>query len=276
MELLEKEDYNRLDEPLCQVTINNLFARSVVEKKVTGKVFVDDKSNPKTFYVVHPYGMTLLFGNSSNRSFNESFRQFALNNNNTRKKVEWMQAFPASWDSVLSQLFKGFMVKSADTRKKFDNKFVELNTRVNFQFNMDSYLLLPKQNHDPDIAIVQVDRQMFRDMKGLVVPSNFWDSEEDFLKNGLGYALIYKGELASMSFSSYWFDDQFELGIETKENFRGRGFAELVCRAIIDHCIKNNYNPIWSCRLENIGSYKLAQKLAFEPTITLPYYKLGY
>jgi RimJ/RimL family protein N-acetyltransferase len=112
-------------------------------------------------------------------------------------------------------------------------------------------------------------------MEGGVVPSRFWDSEDDFFRNGLAYALFYKGELASMAFSSYWFDDQFELGIETKDKFRGKGFAELVCSALIDYCISHDYEPIWACRLENSGSYKLAQKLGFKPGIEIPYYRLS-
>ena len=73
MKLLEKEDYTKLTEPIKKVTINNLFARSVIEHKVTGKVFVDNPENPKTYYVVHPYGMTLLFGECNNEAFNSNF-----------------------------------------------------------------------------------------------------------------------------------------------------------------------------------------------------------
>jgi hypothetical protein len=33
--------------------------------------------------------------------------------------------------------------------------------------------------------------------------------------------------------------------------------------------------PVWACRLENDGSYKLAQKLGFEPVLEIPYYRLS-
>ena len=61
-QLLGKNNYNILTEPLNKVTINSLFARSVIEFRVTGKVYVDDCDHPRTLYVVHPYGMSLLFG----------------------------------------------------------------------------------------------------------------------------------------------------------------------------------------------------------------------
>ena len=73
MVLLDKSDYGKVLQPLKKVTINNLFARAVIEQTVSGKIYVDDPINPKTFYVVHPYGMTLLFGESNNEKFNKTF-----------------------------------------------------------------------------------------------------------------------------------------------------------------------------------------------------------
>jgi len=275
MVLLDKSDYGKVIQPLKKVTINTLFARAVIEQTVTGKIYVDDPINSKTFYVVHPYGMTLLFGDSDNEKFNETFKDYALNKDKSRNKFEWMQVFPNKWDNVLSSLFKDSLMKSSDNTEKAEKGIVELNTRVNFKFNFTKRQSLSTQIIDKDISIVRANGQMFQDMQGGVVPLHFWDSEEAFLKNGVAFALFYKGELASMSFSSYWFDNDFEMGIETKEKFRGKGFAELVCRAIIDYCVENKYEPIWSCRLENIGSYKLAQKLGFEPTLYSPYYRLS-
>ena len=219
--------------------------------------------------------MTLLFGESNNKKFNEAFRTYALNKDKLRDKFEWMQTFPSNWDKVLLSLFKDALVNSFNSKEKSEKGIIELNTRVNFKFNITKYQSLSTYIIDKDISIVRANGQMFQEMQGSVVPLYFWDSEEDFLKNGVAFASFYKGELASMSFSSYWFDNDLEMGIETKEKFRGKGFAELVCRAIIDYFVENNYEPIWSCRLENIGSYKLAQKLSFEPTLYSPYYRLS-
>jgi RimJ/RimL family protein N-acetyltransferase len=71
-------------------------------------------------------------------------------------------------------------------------------------------------------------------------------------------------------------DNYLELGIETVEAYRGKGLAQSVCSALIDYCLQNNYEPVWSCRFENTASYRLAQKLGFEPVSTRTYYKLPY
>lgn len=275
MERLHEVDYHKLTEPLQQVTINNLFARAVVEQKVKGQVFVDDSNNPSTFYVIHPYGMTLLFGKSNNPSFNNRFRAYAQNQNGTRNAHEWMQAFPASWDPVLQDLFGESLIPAAHNTTQQEKEIIELNTRVNFTFNKEKFLANRKPVTDPDIRIIPANGELFREMKGSVIPANFWNNEADFLKNGLAYCLFYQDQLASMAFSSFWFGSSFELGIETTPSFRGKGFARLVCSALIDHCLANDYEPIWACRLENTGSYQLALQLGFDVSKTIPYYRLS-
>ncbi len=275
MKLLGKEDYDKLVEPLRKVTINNLFARSVIERKVSGKVFADNFDNPKTYYVVHPYGMSLLFGDSNNEIFNNSFKDYSLNVNHVRDRHEWMQAFPDNWNNVLRELFKDRLIKLKENKTKKESGIIELNTRVNFKFDLERFQNSKKINHAPEIKIVRTDRQIFRDMKGSVVPFSFWDSEDDFIENGIGFSLFYNNKLASTAYSSFIHNDKLELGIETFEEFRGRGFAEYACSALIDYCIDKNFEPIWACRLANVGSYRLAQKIGFTPLVEIPYYRLS-
>lgn len=275
MKILDRENYNRLTKLVQQVPFNNLFARSVIEKKVLGKVFVDDIESPETCYIVHPYGMSLLAGNTENSHFNNQFRDYCLNTGNTRSSHEWMQVFPTSWEKVLESLFGKYLIKSEHNTQNIDRGIIELNTRINFQFNKEKFLAHHKPNSNPHIRIQRTNQQLFREMKGSVVPANFWNTEHDFLKNGISFSLLYDEQLASMAFSSFLFDDQLELGIETIKEFRGMGLGEIVCASLIEYCLQNNYTPVWACRLENTASYKLALKLGFEVSASLPYYRLS-
>ncbi|MCG8409826.1 MAG: GNAT family N-acetyltransferase [Bacteroidales bacterium] len=112
-------------------------------------------------------------------------------------------------------------------------------------------------------------------MKGSVVPSNFWDNAHDFDKQGVGFSLYHNNKLATTAFSAFIFDKELELGMETTPEFRGKGYAQYACSALIDYCLINNYEPIWACSLKNVASYNLAQKLGFIPQLTLPYYRLA-
>ena len=275
MILLERDKYHKLIEPLSRVTINNLFARSVVENYVTGKVYVDNLNKPSTFYVVHPYGISLLFGKYDNVDFNNSLKDYALNTYKIRDKYEWMQASPSNWDIVLNELFKDCMIKSSDNTNDKEKNKIELNTRVNFKFNIAKYFDFKKKNIRADLKIIRTDKQIFMDMKGSVIPLLFWDSAEDFSDKGIGFSLFHNNELATTAYSAFILDDKLEIGIETIEKFRGKGFAQYACSMLIDYCFDNKYEPIWSCKLENIGSNKLAQKLGFEPTLKIPFYRLN-
>jgi GNAT superfamily N-acetyltransferase len=275
MKSLDKKFYGRLTNHLKQVRINNLFARSVIEGKVSGQVFVDNIENPKTFYVVHPYGMSLLFGDSKNTEFNNKFLNYSLNTNKIRDKHEWMQAYPNDWDKVLSELYSNRMIKASENIENIESGIIELNTRINFKFNREKYIVNKQMILPQTCEIVKTDMNIYKEMMGSVIPSCFWDTAEDFISNGIGFSLLYNNKLAATAYSSFIHDNLLELGIETIPEFRGKGFARLACSALIDYCIENDFEPVWACRSENTGSKKLAEKLGFEVYREIPYYRLG-
>lgn len=272
MILLNKNYYDKVVKPLKIVSINNLFARSVVEQKAPGKIYVDNIDNPKTFYVLHSYGMSLLFGDWNNSKFNHQFMEYALNNNHIRDNFEWMQVFPDEWNRILSNLLDNNLVKSTTNTK--ETGVVELNSRVNFKFSYKKYSNRIKPTVK-NTEIIRTDANIFLNMPGLVVPKYYWFNENDFLENGVGFSLLCDKQLAATAFSAWIYDDKLEIGIETVKEFRRKGYAEIVCEAIINYCIANKYEPVWSCRLENVGSYMLAQKMGFEPLYQIPYYRLS-
>jgi RimJ/RimL family protein N-acetyltransferase len=275
MYLLNPQQYYKLLEPVRDVTFNNLFARWVVEGHLSGKVFADNCDSPETFYVVHPYGMSLLFGKTTNADFNEKFRNYALNINGERNKFEWMQAFPDAWNSVLNQLFDGNLIKSSENILSKEEGIIELNTRINFRFNPSLFADKKQILNDPGCRIFKTTGKFFEEMQGTVVPAYFWKDKDQFAEKGIGFSLCYKGKLASTAYAAFVMDRKLELGIETVKEYRGRGFAIHVCTALIDYCIENGYEPVWACKLENTQSFRLAQKLGFEPVAEIPYYRLG-
>jgi GNAT superfamily N-acetyltransferase len=275
MQLLDTKEYHKLILLIDKVQINSLFARSVIECHIPGKVYADNDDSPKTFYVVHPYGMSLLFGESTNLSFNNQFKEYALNLNGAGDKFEWMQAFPNDWDLVLNELFKDCLIKSSENISTRKEGIVELNTRINFKFNYRKFTDKRQKLYNPDCKILRTTGKFFEDMKGSVVPAYFWKNADQFVEKGIGFSLLYNGRLASTAYSAFILDKKLELGIETIEEFRGSGFAFYTCSALIDYCIENDYEPVWACKLENTASLRLAQKLGFEPCAEIPYYRLG-
>lgn len=257
------------------VPFNNLFAKAVVENKIMGCISVDNSTNPQTAYILHPYGMSLLVGNTQNKIFNESFRDYALNKLSVRTSFEWMQTYPRSWDNILKQLFGERLTPASQNISKQEKGIIELNTRVNFKFDKNTYLAQKIQVEDPAITIAPTTSSDYYSMKGSVIPPNFWKNENEFLQIGKGFSVFYHSELVSLAFSAFRFDQKLEIGIETNPTYRGKGFANRACCALIDYCLDNHLEPIWACRKENIGSYNLALALGFKPSLELPYYRLS-
>lgn len=272
---LPRNSYHLLSESLKEVKVNTLFARFVLEHKVTGKVYVNRQENPSVFYIEHPYGMSLLFGDTGDEAFNRRFLEYALNTDGNRKHYVWMQAWPKTWNDRLDSLLGEKLVQAGNPENEVHKNIVELNTRVNFRFNPDKYRRFRQTLTGKNYEIVRTDEKMYVAMAGSVVPCHFWDSANEFVKSGVGFSLFYEGKLATMAFSAFIFEGLLELGMETFPEYRGKGLAQWACSTLIYYCMEHNYEPIWSCRMENIPSYNLAQKLGFEPTLTLPYYRLS-
>jgi RimJ/RimL family protein N-acetyltransferase len=147
-------------------------------------------------------------------------------------------------------------------------------SRVNFRFNEALYRSCTGQLKKPPHPIVRTNEAMFMDMPGQVVPRYFWRDAGHFKRQGIGYSMVIDGRPASTAFAAFVHGKQLEIGIETAGQYRGKGYAVHVCRALIGHCLEKGHEPIWSCRLENVGSFHLAGKLGFEPILYVPYYQL--
>lgn len=147
MQVLDECDYCKVIAVLKQVPINTFFAQVIANKTVaSGTIFVDDLVAPSTFYIVHPYGMSLLFGSTFNSNFNSALCSYLLNKSNVREKVEWLQVYPVyAWSQKIQDLVgptNNLITKASLQDFALDNNEegkIVLNTRVNFKFNLEKY-----------------------------------------------------------------------------------------------------------------------------------------
>jgi RimJ/RimL family protein N-acetyltransferase len=109
---------------------------------------------------------------------------------------------------------------------------------------------------------------------GSVVPSGYWPDAASFLANGGGMVLERDDRIGAMAFTSFRCGDELELGIETAAEHRRQGLAAAVASAMIDAAVDAALTPVWSCREDNVGSFRLAVTLGFVPTTRTPYYHL--
>lgn len=271
MILINESKYSEIEDILKKIPINTIFAKAVARKCMSGgKIWADDKENPKSFYLLHPYGMGLLFGDHTNEKFNNSIREYFLNKGNVRKTEEWVQAYPEAWNLVIDDLIGEIPAYSSNQQN-----IVERDERLNFKFHRDKFESYLKNKNRKELSIQRVDEESFYEMKGAVVPMKFWDNYEDFNNSGVGYNVLDEGLPVSVAFSAFLLDKKLEIGIETVQAHQKKGLAEEVCIEIINYALDSGLEPFWSCRKGNVGSFYLATKLGFVVTYQLPYYKLN-
>jgi len=275
MNQLPVSGYAHIRTRIAEIPFNTFFARAVLDRRVGGTVYTDDIHRPANVLVVHKYGMALLLGEGKNPVFNRWLYGFMLNEDNERHTDAWLQVFPSSWNERIAMALDGKIIPSSDGNEERYGDFVELNTRVNFSFDekkfRDSFAKTVPADKSR-IAVLNADTAM--KVQGCVVPQSFWDTPEVFGKHAAAFSMIHDGLPVSTAFVAFTDSNYREIGIETAGDYRGRGYAFIAAGALIEFCLEQGWVPVWSCRKENAGSYRLACSLGFEPVLELPYYRL--
>lgn len=244
---LAPEHYALLKPMLKPVDFNCYFAQSVLEQHVAGQVYVDQFPNPKAAYIRHSYGMSLLLGTAAEAfppQVEQWLQAYILGQSGPIQRGspdEWMQVFP--WNPQVQTL-----LEEPDLQG-----YLESHSRINFVFQ----------------------RHKYQDFQGRVFPKVFWDRYADFARQGIGYAVLEGGEPAAIAFSAFVVDHALEIGIETVAQHRKKGHALQACFRLIDHCLEQHLEPVWSCRSGNSASYHLALRLGFEAKAQYPYFRLN-
>lgn len=276
---LKEQDYDRALPLLQRVQVNTLFAEAVLKCIITGNVYADCEQDPSAFYVVHPYGMSFLFGETENKAFEYRLFDYITNKAGIRQGPEWLQADPGGqWTEQLNSMLivhNESVISRGQIEAPDNPQMILKNTRVNFRFDNEAYQSARDQMPLHSLNLVQTTKELFISQTGNVIPRSFWADEEQFMAEGIGFSLLSEGQVGATAFSAFRTEGQLEIGIETCENHRGKGYALHVCSAMIDYCLENGLEPVWACRYENQGSYRLAQRLGFKPSVTLPYYRLA-
>lgn len=248
---LKKESYSLVTPLLKRVEINSFFANNVAEGYSDGVVYVDNKQNPETAYIKHRCGMSLLFGNPDNQIFIDNILNKIANK-------EGLQAYP-------KEIHKTIKSSPYYTSIK---EYVRLNLKFNREkFNEESL----------DCGVLEVKRindYSFSCFKGRVVPSAYFNNEEDFIKHGVCYGVVDNEEVVSWAVSSFRGENSLEIGVVTLEKCRGKNYAYRACSEFINYCLDRGIEPVWSCEELNIGSWNLAKKLGFEVELKTPIYSI--
>ncbi|MFD1031565.1 GNAT family N-acetyltransferase [Metaplanococcus flavidus] len=88
-----------------------------------------------------------------------------------------------------------------------------------------------------------------------------FESVDDFLERGKGYAVLFEGKVVSAATSFSIFDEGIEIEIATDPDYRRKGLAAVTASALILDCLDNGLYPSWDAA--NAESLQLAEKLGY-------------
>ncbi len=92
----------------------------------------------------------------------------------------------------------------------------------------------------------------------------YYGGPDEFVSDTIAFC-IKEGEkvvsMAAAARSSEQLTNSVEIDVQTLQEYRGRGFAAIVCAKLIEYCLERGIEPHWDAA--NELSLKLAQKLGY-------------
>lgn len=102
---------------------------------------------------------------------------------------------------------------------------------------------------------------------------DWWDSLDQFFKFGGGYGVICAGKAVALCYTSFVAGEKdWELGVNTHEDYRMQGYARDAALTLLASCRQRGIRPYWDCMEKNTPSRRLALCLGFSLAFTYNVY----
>lgn len=136
----------------------------------------------------------------------------------------------------------------------------ELNPNISFE----NVVFLDKSHMD---AYIDFYRKTNAGLSSLVDPSVWMDeSFNELVESKTIFCVFENNEIVCATTSDslpYNPMGLIQIGINTLDANRRKGYATQACAAFINYHLKNEKLPVWKCKTENVASNMLAKKLGF-------------
>ena len=234
---LKKEDYSKVaklfgDWPFPYWT-------EVLNQKA--KIYVDDPDNPKS--AKGCLGGWHYCAGKPNKALI------------TRKSKDWFGLFPQNkaWEKLIKECFPE---AEKDTRFAIhhDAHFDRENLQRLVDALPEGYELKPIDSKVYDL-VKKADDDDVEDLIG------WFDSKKQFLKLGLGYAVVKDGAVVGGASTAYRFPKAIDIEVDVDKNHRRKGLASAAAAKLILDCLDRGWKPTWDAA--NMKSVHLSEKLGY-------------
>ena len=244
-------DYKAVLPLISGLETDKVYPLSITEGKQSGDIYVDDTVNPTVCLWWHRCG----FGYLSGR-YTEETVSFILG----------MMRCPTDGHSGRLALQTGNDMTIQQMLMQ-DEK-VMLREHYLFAFAHEMHPVSLPDGYE----LKRIDETNYDLLTGHIIPSFSWESKESFLSRGFGYCVMNDGKVAACAFSAGVSDRYVDIGVETAEEYRGKGLGKAVAGAMVREILSLGKEPAWQCNASNEASYKLACSVGFEEALKHPLY----
>jgi RimJ/RimL family protein N-acetyltransferase len=247
--------------PLLAGIQQKVLPYAICEGVNPGRVFVDRRADPQTALLWSPVGYYCLAGDPARAGDLAAICQtlteiFIPASQATGETGFILLASTPAWKEQLPTLLPEREVIEI-YRRPFSFDAARFAARGNWRERLpEGFRLLP------------VDAALAEEVGVLAS----WASVDDFLANGVGFALLDGQEIASVCVSIFASRHGVEIDVHTAEKYQRRGFASITASAWIEECLRRGKQPNWECFWENEASTALANQLGFTAEPDYPVY----
>lgn len=255
IELNQTEFANIL--PLLVGSKQQVLPYAICQGMNPGRVFVDCREIPQVALIWSPVGYYFLFGEPA-----QTMDLSAIGRVLTEIFIPASQAAGESGLILIPStgVWKGYLPVLLPNRE-----VIEIYRRP---FTFSALQFAPQRTIPQGFRLQAVDAALAERLGVLAS----WTTVEDFLANGVGFALLAGDEVAGACSSVFASHEKVEIDVHTAEKYRRRGFAMLTASALIEACLQRGKQPNWECFWDNEPSNTLAGKLGFKPLPDYPVY----
>jgi GNAT superfamily N-acetyltransferase len=225
-------------------------------------IWVDDANQPRSAFIWDTTHSLYLGGDAGNTAFLNGLRtllsETILPDGRTRR-LGIFKIYTANdaWAALVPDLFQA----------------TDLMTRERTLLRLDSSAVgSPTENNLPGFRVERITPDLLQNRPNadrvLEEIESCWTALDRFWERGFGFcALAENGDIAGWCTAEYVSGKVCGVGIETVEDYQGRGVGTLVARAFARHCVTGGWTAHWDSWTGNIPSVTVGQKAGFQKVL---------
>jgi RimJ/RimL family protein N-acetyltransferase len=214
------------------------MARSVLENRCPGTVWVDHPQNPTTALVALDHRF-LIPGETMNPDFlHAAVRQLQREN---RLHLVWTEP-------------------SRHRLKPPPSRVLEVERREFRDRDRSTRFALSAPD---DVRVCKITADLAPRCQWTHEMERIFGGLRRFFVHGLGFCLIRGESILAEAYAAFWGDSQVEIAVVTDQAHRRQGHGLRICAELIGACEAMGFETYWSCDSRNRGSMKLAERLGY-------------